>query len=282
VPRSDLQTVAGEFFDVFRIGILRGRALSSSDDAEAPRVTAVSEAWARRYLGSEEALGRRVRFGSREAEGSWWTIVGVVSDIKQNWFDPAPRPILYVSHLQNPRSRMTLALRAEVTGYSLAEALQRKLAEIDPGQALAEPLTLEDEIADSLAPLRIIGMLLLVFAGVALLLAVTGVYGVVATSVAERTRELGLRTALGARPRELLRQVLKDTLRLAAVAVGLALPATFGVNVLLAGRLFGVVVVSPVTLAATSLLLLAVAAAAASIPARAAARLDPVRALRWE
>ena len=281
-PRSDLQTVAGDFFGVFRVEVLRGRALRSSDDWEAPRVVVVSESWARRHLGDEEPLGRRVRFGRREPEGAWWTIAGVVGDVKQNWFDPEPRPILYVSHLQNARNRMRLALRATVEGYGLAEAVQRKLAEIDPGQALSEPKTLEDEIADSLAPLRIIGMLLLVFALVALLLAVTGVYGVVATSVAERTRELGLRMALGARPREVRLQVLKGTLRLALVAVGVALPVTFGVNVLLAGRLFGVVVVSPVTLALTSALLFAVAGGAAAIPARAATRLDPVRALRWE
>jgi predicted permease len=282
VPRSDLQTVAGDFFEVFRIAVLSGRAIVSSDDADAPRVVVVSESWAHRYLGSEDPLGRRVRFGRREAEGPWWTIVGVVADVKQNWFDPEPRSILYVSYLQNARNRMTVALRSSVESYSLAEALRLKLAEIDPGQAIAEPNTLEDEISDSLAPLRIIGLLLLVFAGVAFLLAVTGVYGVVATSVAERTRELGLRMALGALPREVLRQVLRETLRLAGVAVGVALPLTFGVNVLLAGRLYGVVAVSPLSLALTSALLLAVAIAAASIPARAAARLDPVRALRWE
>jgi putative ABC transport system permease protein len=282
VPRCDLQTVAGDFFDLFRVATLSGRVLLASDDADAPRVLVVSESWARRHLGNEEPLGRRVRFGRRDAEGPWSTIVGVVSDLKQNWFDPEPRPILYVSHLQNARNRLRLALRGKLEGYGLAEALQRKLAAIDPGQALAEPKTLEDEIADSLAPLHIIGNLLLVFAIVALLLAVTGVYGVVATSVAERTRELGLRMALGARPREVVRQVLGRTLRLTAVAVGLALPVTFAVNVLLAGRLFGVVVVSPVALAVTSALLIAVAGVAASIPARAATRVDPVRALRWE
>jgi predicted permease len=282
MPRCDLQTVAGEFFGVFRVGVRRGRALLPSDDAEAPRVVVVSESWARRNLGDEEAVGRRLRFGRREAEGEWWTVVGVVSDVKQNWFDPEPRPVLYVSHLQNARNRMTVALRATVDGYALAEAVRRQLAEIDPGQALAEPKTLEDEIADSLAPLRIIGMLLAVFALVALVLAVTGVYGVVATSVAERTRELGLRLALGALPREVQREVLRGILRLAVAAVGVALPVTFGVNVLLAGRLFGVVVVSPVTLALTSALLIVVAGGAAAIPARAATRLDPVRALRWE
>ncbi len=281
-PRADLQTIAGDFFDVFRVGILRGRPLRSSDDADAERVVVVSESWARRHLGSEEALGRRVRFGRREPEGPSWTVVGVVSDVKQNWFDPVPRPILYVSHLQNARNRMSLALRSRIEGYTLAEGLKRKLAEIDPSQALAEAKTLEDEIADSLAPLRIIGMLLLVFALVALLLAVTGVYGVVATGVAERTRELGLRMALGARPPQVLRQVLSATLRIAVVAVLVALPVTFGVNVLLAGRLFGLVVVSPMTLAATGAFLVAVAGGAASIPARAATRLDPVRALRWE
>ena len=211
VPRCDLQTVAGDFFDVFRVATLRGRVLLASDDADAPRVLVVSESWARRHLGNEEPLGRRVRFGRRDAEGPWWTIVGMVSDLKQNWFDPEPRPILYVSHLQNARNRMSIAVRGKLEGYGLAEVLQRKLAAIDPGQALAEPKTLEDEIADSLAPLHIIGMLLLVFALVALLLAVTGVYGVVATSVAERTRELGLRMALGARPREVVWQVLGAT-----------------------------------------------------------------------
>ncbi len=282
IPRADLQTIAGDFFSVFRVGILRGRAILPSDDADASEVAVVSESWVHRYLGSDEALGRRVRFGRRAPEGPWRTIVGVVSDVKQNWFDPEPRPILYVSHLQNARPRMSLALRSEVDGYALAEALQRKLGEIDPDQALAEPKTLDDEIADSLAPIRIIGMLLLTFAGVALVLAMTGVYGVVATSVAERTRELGLKMALGARPRAVLREVLGDTLRLAAVAVGIALPVTYGMNVLLAGRLFGVVVVSPLTLALTGLFLVGVAAAAASLPARGAARIDPVRALRWE
>jgi putative ABC transport system permease protein len=281
VPRCDLQTVAGDLFGVFRIGVLQGRALLSSDDAKAPRVAVASERWVRIHLGGEEAIGRRVRFGRREAAGPWWTIVGVVSDIKQNWFDPAPRPILYVSHLQNARNRMSVVLRG-IDGYSHAEAIQWKLAEIDPGQALAGPKTMEDEIADSLAPLRIIGILLLVLAGVALLLSVTGVYGVVANSVAERTRELGLRMALGARSRDVFRQVVGGTLRLATVAVGVALPVTFGVNVLLAGRLFGVVVVSPLALAATSALLVLVAVGAASIPARAATRVDPVRALRCE
>ncbi|HJS74204.1 MAG TPA: ADOP family duplicated permease [Vicinamibacteria bacterium] len=282
IPRADLQTIAGDFLGVFRVGIVRGRGLLSSDDIGAPRVVLVSETWARRNLGSDEALGRRLRFGRREPEGPWWTIVGLVPDLKQNWFDPEPRPILYVSHLQSARSRMSFALRSERDGYALAEALQRKLGEIDPDQALAEPKTMEDEIADSLAPIRIIGRLLLAFAGVALLLAVTGVYGVVATSVAERTREIGLRVALGARPRQVLKHVLSDTLRLAATAVIVALPATYGINVLLAGRLFGVVVVSPGLLALIGLLLLIVAAAAASLPARGAARVDPVRALRWE
>ncbi len=282
VPRADLQTIAGDFFSVFRVGILRGRTLLASDDAEASRVVVVSESWALRYLESGEALGRRVRFGPRSPEDPFWTIVGVVPDVKQNWFDPEPRPILYVSHLQNARNRMRLALRSDREGYALAEPLRRKLGEIDPDQALAEPKTLDDEIAESLAPIRIIGILLLTFAGVALLLAMTGVYGVVATSVAERTRELGLKMALGARPGAVLRQVLGDTLRLAAVAVGVALPVTYGTNVLLAGRLFGVVVVSPSTLAITGLFLIGVAAAAASLPARAATRIDPVRALRWE
>jgi predicted permease len=282
VPRADLQTIAGDFLGVFRVGILRGRALLSSDDADAPRVALVSETWARRNLGSDEALGRRVRFGRREPEGPWWTIVGLVPDLKQNWFDPEPRPILYVSHLQNARSRLTFAVRSSRDGHALAEALQRKLGEIDPDQAVAEAKTMEDEIDDSLAPIRIIGRLLLAFAGIALLLAVTGVYGVVATSVAERTREIGVRVALGARPRQILKDILSDTLRLAGTAMLVALPVTYGVNVLLAGRLFGVVVVSPGTLAITGLLVVGVAAAAASLPARGAARVDPVRALRWE
>jgi putative ABC transport system permease protein len=283
--RCDLQTVGGDFFDVFRLGIRAGRKLASTDDAEAPKVAVVSRSWARASLGTEEAVGRRVRFGRREPEGPWWTIVGVADDVKQNWFEPASRPIVYVMHLQNGRHRMSVALRAksgEVEGNHLAEELRRKLAAIDPGQALAEPVTLVEEIADSLAPLRIIGMLLSAFALVALLLAGTGVYGVVATSVAERTRELGLRMALGAVPREVLREVLFRTMRVTLWSLAIAIPVTFAVNVLLAGRLFGVVTTSPLALAATSAVLVAVAAAAALVPARAVLRLDPVRALRWD
>jgi ABC-type antimicrobial peptide transport system permease subunit len=208
--------------------------------------------------------------------------VGVVGDVKQNWFDPEPRPILYASYLQLPRSRMRLTVRSSAPGYELVDPLRDKLASIDPHQALAEPTTLEDEIADSLAPLRILGFVLLSFAGIALALSATGVYGVVSTNVSGRTREFGLRMALGARRGQVLGQVLRETFRLAAIAMAVALPATFALNVLLAGRLFNLVVVSPLSLAAMGVLLVVIAVGAAYVPARTATRLHPVEALRWE
>jgi putative ABC transport system permease protein len=282
MPRSDLQVVGGDFFEVFRVPLLRGRVLERSDDADAPNVLVVSETWARRYLPDSDPIGRRIRFGARDADGAWYRITGVVSDVKQNWFDPEPRPILYVSYLQVPRSRLRLAVRSSASGYELLEPLREKLASIDPHQALAEPTTLEDEIADSLAPLRILGFLLLSFAGIALTLSATGVYGVVSTNVSRRTREFGLRMALGARRAQVLKQVLCETLRLAALAMVVALPATFGLNLVLARRLFGLVAVSPLSLAAMGILLVAIAMGASYVPARTATRLDPVEALRWE
>ncbi|HSF20257.1 MAG TPA: ADOP family duplicated permease [Vicinamibacteria bacterium] len=279
-PRSDLQVVGGAFFDLFRVPLLRGRVLNASDDHDAAPAVVVSETWLRRYLPDEEPLGRRVRLGPREADGEWRTIVGVVGDLRQNWFDPEPRPVFYLSYLQSPRSRMRITIRSRTEGYELVAPLREKLASVDPHQALAEPTTLEDEIADSLAPLRIIGLMLLFFAIVALALAATGVYAVVSTSVVERSRELGLRMALGAHPPQVLRQIIRQTLGLAVMALGPALPATFGLNVLLAGRLFGVVVVSPFTLLIAGALLAGIAAAAAYVPARTATRIDPVDALR--
>jgi putative ABC transport system permease protein len=280
MPSADLQTVGGEFFRVFRLPVRAGRSLAESDGPDGAPVVVISEAMARRHWRGEDPLGQRIRLGRWGEGGPWWTIVGVAADIKQNWFDPEPRPIVYVSYRQRPARFMSVALRTTSEPHSLTAPVRERMAGVDAAQALSEMESLRKVIDDSLAPLRIIGWLVLGFASVTLALASVGLYGVLGSYVADRRREMGVRLALGASPWRLLARVLGENLRLAGIAVLAALPLSLVANALLGARLFGLAAVDAVTVVALALSILFVSLLSALAPARRAASIDPALAIR--
>src|SRR5262249_13322159 len=249
-------------------------------------VALVSRSVARKAFPNGDAIGQRIRIrtegtpGSWTTPGGWTTVVGIVEDVRQNWFDLEPPPCIYLPLDQSPRESVTVALRTEADPHSLAQAVRAAVGQLDPDLPLGTLGPFRDRIIESIAPVRIIGMLLAVFGVTALALAMVGVYGVTAQAVARRRHELGIRLALGAAPRGLLAGVLARAVRLTLAGLGLALPLVYISARLLASRVFGLVAPDGGMLAEVFVSLLLVGAAAALFPALRATRVDPAEALR--
>jgi ABC-type antimicrobial peptide transport system permease subunit len=206
--------------------------------------------------------------------------VGVVDDVKQNWWENQPRPVIYLSYLQTPRRTMEFVVRTSADPLIAVSGVRRAQAAIDPNIAPAEGVnTLAGSIADSLAPLRILGILMMLFGAVALALAALGVYGILAQSVAQRKQEFGIRMALGAQRRDVLILALGQAGRLSTLGVVIGLILAFVLTRVMASLLYGVIAFDLLTFTMPAALLAVVALLAAYIPARRAARVDPMQAL---
>jgi len=240
----------------------------------------VSRAFVRRYFPDGGALGRRVRWGAGETP--WRTVVGVVGDVRDVGLDVQPEPAYYAPVMQFPMSQLTLAVRTRADLQAVASAVRKAVEAVDASQPVYGDATMAQVIAASVAPRRFVLQMLAIFAAIALLLSAVGIYGVMSYSVAQRTQEIGVRMAVGARPPDVLRLVMAQALRLAAAGVGLGLAAAAGLSRLLEGLLYGVSVRDPLTYAGIAALLAAVALAASAIPALRAARIDPMAALRTQ
>lgn len=278
----DFRSVSPEYFDVMRIPLTQGRAFRASDDAQAPGVVIVDESLASRFWPGESPVGRRLKQGPHEAPTPWLTVVGVVKHVQNQGADAgSDREQIYYPYPQNPRAGMTLVVRS-ATGDPLALAgpVRSQLLAVDREQPVSAVRTMEDWFADSLSRPRFATLLLSTFAAVSLFLVVIGVYGVVATSTAERTREIGIRMAMGAVRTDVLRLVLAGSLAIAAVGLGLGLLASFTAARALGSLLHGVSATDPLVFLAVPLLLAAVILAATLLPALRASRLDPLAALR--
>jgi putative ABC transport system permease protein len=280
MPSADLQTVGGAFFPLLRIPVLSGRDLLESDTADSMPAVVISKAMAERYWPREDPMGQRIRLGSWEERGPWWTIVGIAGDVKQNWFDPTPRPIVYVPARQRPVRAMSLMVRTERDPRTLARPVKDQLTRLDPAQSLSEIFTLRDEIDDSIAPLRIIVSLLLAFAALTLALAAIGIYGVVASTVVQQTRELGMRLVLGATPSRILAELLGETVRVCGWSVAAGIPILIGLHALVGSKLYNLVSMDLATLAGLTCFLFVVSLCAALVPTRRALSIDPAVALR--
>jgi predicted permease len=264
------------------VAVLRGRGFQAGDAAGAPPVALVNATLARLVFGGDDPLGRRIATGLDGPPGSWVTIVGVVADTPQENVARATRPELYRPLAQDVRmgpSGLALVVRATGDPMSLGPAVRREVARLRSDVAVSHVASLAGLAADSIAAPRAASRVLLLFAGLALLLAALGLYGVVSCLVGETRRELGVRMALGARPTALVALVLRRSLSLVCLGLAAGLVAALLLGRWLEGLLFGISPRDPATLAAVSLVLLLAAAAAAYGPARRASRLDPAQVL---
>jgi putative ABC transport system permease protein len=281
LPQADLQIASPMFFATLRIPLISGRIFTDSDAGDAPGVVVISRSTAARYWPNGDAIGHVVKLGPADSNSPSLAIVGTVGDVRQNWWNSVNRPVIYQPFLQAPERAMTLLLRSPHPAAQVS-SVRDIVLRIDPQIALRGINTLEQEVAESIAIVRIMGILMSVFGFVALALSVLGVYGILSDNVAQRTREIGVRLALGATPRTLLKLVLGQALKLTTIGLAIALPISVAVGRAMASLIFGVVSLDFSIFVAVALLFLMIALAAAYLPARRATRIDPITALRYD
>jgi putative ABC transport system permease protein len=279
-PEAEARIVSNNFFDVIKIPLRSGRFFSEHDTKDSPHVAVINEAVARRYWQNEDPVGRFIQmpaFGAGRCE-----IVGVVGNIRQTKLSDDPSPGIYVPYTQEIMPWQTLVVRTKNDPMSLASPIRHEIAKLDPEQPVGRIATMDQLFEASTAQPRFRTFLLGSFAGIALLLSAIGIYGVLAYAVSQRTREIGVRMALGARPVDMLTLVFAESMTLALLGVLLGLVGAYGVTRILNNLLFGVSSTDPFTFAAVTLLLCSVALLASYMPARRAMRVDPMVALRYE
>jgi predicted permease len=269
--------VAPGYFRTLRVPLAEGRDFEASDGEQAQLVTIVNESFARRYWKGQDAVGRRIQYGE-----DWVTVIGVARDEKYHKLDEAPAPYMFLSVPQFYRPDMTLHLRVKGDPMALAPAVQREILALDAGLPVFSVRTLEASVGAARMPQRLGGLLLGSFGTLALLLASVGLYGVMAFSVSQRFREVGIRMAVGATPGDILRMILGQGMLLAGIGVALGLAGSIVAGRLLADLLFGVSALDPLTILGVPALLSAVALLACYLPARRATRVEPSAALRTE
>ena len=275
--------IAANYFKTMGIPLLAGRDFTERDTAAAPKVAIVSERIVREYFpgGPGEALGQRVRLEDR---GEWLTVVGVVADIRQMGLDRNVQPMIYAPFEQERSGfvRFVSFVARTNAPASVAEGIRTEIRRAAPDLPIETTRTMDEAVAASVAPPRFRMVLLALFAMAATLIATCGIYGLMAYAVTERRREIGVRMALGAEPRDVLRLVLARALRIVVAGVMLGLAGAFGVTRVLQRFLFGVTPTDPIAFTIVTLLLMAVGLMAAWLPARRATRIDPCAALRAE
>jgi predicted permease len=279
---ADERIVSGHYFETMEIPLLKGRLFTDQDTTDKPRVLVVDDFMAQQLWRNEDPLGKRISFGDLSAKPEWATVVGVVGRIKQDALDSDSRMALYMPEDQFIGRAMNIVLRTSTDPASMASAVNHELHELDRDLPTYRVITMDQRIAESLSRRRFTTILLTLFSGLALALAAVGIYGVMAYLVSQGTRELGIRMALGATQPAILRLVIRQGMVLALCGVGIGLIAAVAFGRLVSGLLFGVRSTDPVTFAAIALLLTAVALLASYIPARRAARIDPMISLRCE
>jgi predicted permease len=274
------RTASPNYFQLMGVALIRGRSFTLRDNTSAPRVAILSETLARRLFPEENPVERRV---VTARDQSVWQVVGVVADVKLGELERAAQPAFYTCSLQESSHANNLLVRTKASPGSIATAIRQVVQTLDPELPVYAVRTMEQLIQNTRGVFtrRSTAALLSSFATIALLLATIGFYGVMSYGVAQRTREIGVRMALGARPSDVLRLVLNNGLRLTLLGIGFGLVGTLGVSRLISSLLFGISATDTLTFVGASLFLMGVALVACYVPARRAAKVDPIEALRY-
>ena len=285
LPSADITRVTPDYFKAMGVRVQEGRVFTDHDTADAPPVAMVDETFVRAHFPQGDALGKRFRFGRSSPEDKdvkWMEIVGVVSHVKNYGVDQESRVEIYLPYFQSPVTNATLLVRSSTDPAALAASVRQAVKAVDPEVPVYSVRTLAEIVSDRTAQRRLAVMLITVFAAVALLLAAVGIYGVMSYAVAQRTQEIGIRMALGAERRDILRMVLRHGSLMAAAGIGLGLAVALGLARLITSLLFQVSATDPPTFSLVPVVLIAVALLACYIPARRATRVDPLVALRYQ
>ena len=280
-PSCDVRAADSGYFQTMGIPLLRGRNFSDSEQKEARHVILINEALARKHFPNEDPIGKRLDVAMFDSPFGA-EIVGVVGNVRYDSLIDESPPAVYFPHSDLTYSFMTLVIRTDGEPAAIAPAVQREIRSLDPNQPVSDVRTMNQVMSEWVSRSRFNTLLLGLFAGLATLLAAVGIFGVMNYSVALRTRELGLRLAIGAQPRQVLLLVLRQGVLLTVLGVVIGLAAAFALTRLLSGLLFGVEAGDPSTFTTISVLLVIVSLVACYLPARRAMRIDPLQALRYE
>jgi putative ABC transport system permease protein len=276
--------VTQHYFEALGVRLIAGRPFNAGDYGESSNAIIINESFAKAYYAGLDPIGQHFRFRDfgPGKEAPWSTVVGVIGDIRHSRPEDAAAPQVYLPFAQSDPSRAFVAVRTGIPPAQLIPAIRRVVSDIDPGQAIADIQTMDQRVADANARRRFQTFLLAVFAGMALFLAAVGLYGLMAYAVKQRTAEIGVRIALGAQRRDVLKLILGQGIMLTIAGLALGLIAALGLTRVLVSLLYGVAPSDPVTLIIVPLVLITISLLACYVPARRAMRVDPMVALRYE
>ena len=281
-PAANWRAVSPDYFTTMGMTLVNGRGFTNRDRKGTPEVVLINEAMAERYWPGESAIGKRITIYDNDAPRPWREIIGIVSNIRHFNLRKEPVPEMYVPHLQRPQSSMTLVSRLTSDQQSVIAAMREAVLSVDKDQPTYNIRMMSQVISESLTSSRVIMLLLGIFAAVALVLAGVGIYGVMSYSVAQRTREIGIRMALGANMGNVLRMVIWQGLSVAIVGLVIGAAGAYALKQVIVNQLFGVEATDPLTFVMVSALLLLIVLLACWIPARRATKVAPMIALHHE
>jgi len=281
-PEADQRVVTNDYFKAMGVSLVRGRFFEARDSADAPPVAIVDESLAQTYWPNQDPIGKRLHGGGRTSNATWATIVGVVRHVRNRTLEARSRVEVYWPEAQRPVGAMTLAISTSGNPMNLAPTIQREVSSIDPDLPVFHVHTMTEVMGDSLERRRLALILLGAFAGLALLLAAIGIYGVTSYGVAQRKIEIGVRMALGADRSQVFGMLLRSGLAPIMLGLGVGLVLALSLTRLMSGLLFAVKAYDPLALGGGALLLLVAAALAILVPARRATKVNPMIALRYE
>ena len=282
-PSADIFIVDPNYFKTMGIAVLQGRDFSDRDDKKGPPVIIINQEFARKHFPGENPIGKRIKPGisTDEDETVMREIVGIVANVKNRNLSTDFKPGYFLTEGQMPLNQMTMVVRTANDPHSLTTAVQREVAQVDREVPVYSIKTMDEYIASTVATPRFNTTLLAIFAGVALMLTIVGLYGVMSYSVAQRTNEIGIRMALGAQTRDVLRLIVAQGLKLVLLGLAIGLAGAFALMKVISSLLFGVTTKDPWTFAAVAGMLSVVALLACYLPARRASHVDPLTALRY-